>query len=256
MRSFVKGFNHGLLDHLSADKPKEDIAPILKNASSHLSRAERLGHILDIISRAISSGEGEKLFLRKPVWRSTQIYNIMSILARTEAMVNNVASIARDCHPIELRPKPSDVVTSAFVDLWIDNGKCRPSDLFYDELLSEIMVNASHNGKCVAKKPVAVEWGVEVVHSADDENTQKALVFRNTSAEMIDVAKLNLSRDRWKKWDTAESGAVGGLFFLAMCLEKTGAGCLVAAVEKSAEGDDVFCVGLCLKGLDDSATTK
>lgn len=235
-------------EYVRLARPSEAVSPVLRNASNHLSRAERLGHILDIISRAISSGAGAELFLEKRMWHTDKPYDIPHRLAQFEAMVNSYASIESEYSPILLQPRPDDWRDRTFVEQWLPSLSQRPGDLFYDELLSEVLVNASHNGKPSADGSVEVRCDIASIYLPDEESTCMGLVFSNASKKRVAAQKLGLTHGKWMRFDTTESGAVGGLFFLAMYLESTGAGLLAARVDVLPNHDD-FSIGLCLKGL-------
>jgi hypothetical protein len=222
----------------------EDVLPLVRAARDRLQRVEALGHVLDMISRAISAGEGRRTFLSKDPWRETNApYDIPDRLKAMEVYANESETTR-----VHVTDESWEAVHGCQIRLWIDQ-EARAPDFFYDEIFTEIMINAARRGLADEKsRDVPLEIRFESIRDTHVGDSRTCLTFVNLARKRVDVSTLSLRLGEWNRWDLSRTGAVGGLFFLAMCLEKTESGCLYARVDRG-EKHDSFQLAVWLTGL-------
>ncbi|MBW1996613.1 MAG: hypothetical protein JRJ29_01475 [Deltaproteobacteria bacterium] len=232
---------------------KDSVLPWVKEGLHRLRVVEDLGHLLDMSSRAIAEGLGSSVFKEKAEWHSSDELSIKSIIGEALHAVGK-----SERHEVYIPEKDLEKIKSEKIRLWIED-KLRPADLFYREILTEIFTNAARSGRPDdSDGRIILRCLVEVIPDQSDLQTEDkpCLIFQNVSYRTVDVAKLRIIENHWAKWDISSSGAVGGLYFLAMCLQVTKSGAMFAHVRKEEGSHDIFSIGLCLKGfLDESGNS-
>jgi hypothetical protein len=236
-------------------REKRDMACVdtqVRLGRRYASRTVALGHMLDLISRAISEPTtGDRIFLVKREWHeSTRPYDVVSALKRVLVEVNQGEGDEGKGHRICVPDADWKCFGNIAIALWIKNGdlSARPADFFYDEIFTEIVTNAFRCGR-QAEGQVPLRLAVENLCVPEvGRGYSKCLVFANVAQKEVDVRPFGIAANKWEQWNLSSSGGVGGLFFVANCLEKTRAGRLFARVEKTCSGD-IFKIGLCLEGL-------
>jgi hypothetical protein len=212
-------------------------------------RVESLGHLLDMISRAVAGQLGQQTFAvnGKDEWRSARPYDIRASLGELRDIVNATERRAVDVPADELK-----AIEGVEIAPWIPGSDepLRPADFFYREMLMELITNASRRGRDDTNG--RVDLHVRLCDIPDDAESdglcRDCLVFSNIAMAEVDVSSLGISRDRWQSWNITETGAVGGLFFVATCLKATESGKLYTRVDRR-DGSDTFHVGIRLTGM-------
>jgi len=227
---------------LTCDNARADAVRALASLRS----VEALGHILDLLSRAISSLEKEQVFLidGKPEWRSSSSYPIGERLHKIQAQVNTVNE------PVLLTP-PARHTTPSIVP-WIvaPDGSVRPSNIFYDEIFTEILTNAARNGyrlpQCIE---VELRWRTTTITLPQTGKKHRVFVFSNACRLARTQPRIGIGGPDWTPWDTTATAAVGGLLFLANLLEYAAIGTLFVRVVPVDEDIGRFEIALGLCGM-------
>jgi hypothetical protein len=184
-----------------------------------------LGHILDVTSRCIRGQEREKVFLAsgKHEWRNcAEPYRLVE---RLLAIVGR--PLPPLCNPsvqVVFQPPNVDII----VRLWISEGtagdSCRPSNLFYDEILQELVINAARHANTPLDLPVVMQVGVETIPALSKSETFPAVTISNKCAPLAGVNQLGLREGEWFLFDAGVKCTEGGLPILTTFMQVTGLG--------------------------------
>ena len=233
---------------LEEGEPRESIVGLVDAAGWELERVERLGHIMDIISRAVSEASAAATFLnpKKPEWRADTPYVLAARIGELAAYVNRF-----EPKEISLDWRLPKGTTQLAIATWIDSHpkQVRPSDLLYNELFSEILLNASRHG--ATNDAGVVDLAIEICEAYDDVSGahRTCLTFRNVADRPDDLRKVGLVSEQWRRWDPGQLGSVGGIMLLALVLRETGTGLVFSKMEEEGNATR-FAVALWLQGLE------
>lgn len=215
----------------------------VNNAGDLLTRISQLGHILDITSVAMMGNKGSAAFLKEGKendWRAADSYDLRTQIPK----LSRLSKDPRAAREVVLLEEDLSRLGEAHIEPWIeDHQGClwRPGNLFYDEVISEVLTNAAKYGKRVRDR-VTLRLEIEEIGGA------LYLLVSNECQTTPNAAKLGLPWNEWRPWNTGEDGSIGGLFYIANSLEQTISGAVYAKL--AVEGDGCrFVVGLQLKGL-------
>lgn len=231
-----------LLDDVERNEETGQIVAHIHTAGRRATRVANLGHVLDVFSAGLTGAARSEIFLRKPEWHSFASYRLDSGLSQATEIPSS-STISR----LMLLPVSPQSPGEHEVACWIpgEKGLFRPADLFYDEMLFELLMNAGKHGDS--------DGGyVEVTVSVEDIDTAAlplpALVFRNRCLDEARIGKLPIRPGIWTRWNAGTRAPVGGLFFLSNLLVGFNLGDLWAQVESHDDGS-FFAVALRLNGL-------
>ena len=220
-----------------------------------LKRVEALGHILDVLSRALGSrtadsDEKERVFLVKEEWRDANNYDLTSRINELASEANKLQE-DDDRKMVVQGPSGADG-REPVIRPWIqsDQEAYRPADLFYNEILTELLANALRKGHEQAGRLVHVEWSFKKITDPASGVSQTALVLSNPCPYGEARSRTAVSSDAWEPWTSPDRSAVGGVLFLAQLLEYTGMGRLFVRISHDSGELGTFSVGLWLSGLD------
>lgn len=228
---------HAVLNSMLDLEPQAESAALIHEAGEAASRVGRLGHVLDVLADALRSGEPGRIFQRKKDWRQEQPYHLKSLLADIDGR----------CLAPGVRPVTVEVAESterARIGCWMTDGEglpYRPADLFYEELVFELFLNAAKHG-------LGDRSGVPVEVQCRKVTVNGASALAVTLVNGIDVTEA-VEATGWTMWNEHGDAPVGGLYFLASLLDQTGLGCLWTRVEKQRK-TACFAVALELNGLE------
>jgi hypothetical protein len=221
----------------------KDLLKEINNAGDLLTRISQLGHILDMTSVAMMDKKGQAAFLKEGkenTWRVKDIYEV-------HAQVSKLSQLYKDpraAKKLVLLEEDLVGLHDARIEPWIVDAQSecwRPGDLFYDEVISEVLTNAAKYGKRVEGQ-VQLRLGLEEVAGA------RCLVVSNECETVPKMEKLGLRLNEWRPWNTNEDGSIGGLFYIANSLAQTKSGGVYAKIDNRS-GKCLFVVGLQLAGL-------
>jgi hypothetical protein len=220
----------------------------LRIANRGLIRIGSLGNVLDVNTRAIRRNVTAEAFLGKKEWYSFAEYNVWKNLNILAAEVWEGQSregepkrpVVAALSPILGRARVGTWITSPLID-----NPVRPSDIFYDHVLFEVLNNAAAHGRLEPESSVVV---VEV--SLEDHLERKALVFRN-AAGINEVGKLSagirgFEYGRWFSWRESRPVSVGGLSYVEGVMRRTGTGRVFVRVDPEHVWFKLEIVGLTL----------
>lgn len=232
------------------------VAPEMSALHADLSRAddlaselERLGHLLDAVGETFAHGPEsnarEVIFERKPDWQQTVHYDLPARLGHYARIVDVAVSVGQSA-------------LGARVEGWFGPAEhmARPADLFFDEILYELLWNAQSHfvdaemgtaSPLYAVRPTVQVALVEIPTSR--ERSVTALTVSN-SCERDPCERVAWLSDEFQEWETEEKegAGTGGLFFVALFLRRTGAGRLW--VRRAIDGGGFhFVLALELRGL-------
>lgn len=215
----------------------------VNNAGDLLTRISQLGHLLDITSVAMMGNKGSAAFLKEGKendWRAADSYDLRTQIPK----LSRLSKDPRAAREVILQEDDLSLLGGAHIEPWIEDRQgClwRPSNLFYDEVISEVLTNAAKYGKR-AEGRVTIRLGIGEMEGAP------CLLVSNECQMTPNAAKLGLRPNEWRRWNTDEDGSIGGLFYIANSLAQTKSGTVYA--KPAVEGDGCwFVVGLQLKGL-------
>lgn len=213
-------------------------------AGRQLRRVWQLGHFLDMISRAVSTKSMGLTFLHKDAWHSDGSYLVFDKLLSFQDDINDSGS-----HRISLVHTLLDE-GSVQVKPWIEgkDSAVRPADLFYDELFTEVLVNASRHGAIDAADTVAIEVSWADIEDTVDHQMRRCIVFSNRCDSSASGHGVQSILPHWQRWDASANAAVGGLIFIALALRETASGLLYAKAD-NRNGQMWFSIGLWLQGI-------
>jgi len=213
-------------------------------------RVEALGHVLDALSRAVGSHDKDKGSVfqlpGKEEWRDAFPYDISGQLVRLADEVNG-------SEPCKIGIEAEDSLAShARIEPWIQgkHGECRPSDIFYDELFTELLTNASRGSPRKGGGPTVVRWTLENIFDPVLDESRPGLVLSNPCVVQTARSGIHIESEEWEPWNKSEGAAVGGVLFLAHLLESTGMGRLFVRIKSLQDEEGMFSVGLWLSGLE------
>lgn len=237
-----------LIYGLEHDSSIEQLKSLANKASERLEHIENLGHILDVISRALTKEKYEKTFLsdgKEEYWVSADNYLICPRVNTISSQINNAETV-KGKDGIQLNWGAD--ANTAFIAPWLNEQTVRPSDLFYDEIFWEILFNAFRRGKANTNQQVSIRVFLEPI-SNDRIESSPMLVFENDCEYGINAQSLLLDiNNGWNKWSTSENAPVGGLYFIATFLQITNTGCLYAKIHE-IDKRFTFSIGLLLNGI-------
>ncbi len=235
-----------LSDLVDATAPPEILKHSFRCALAKTRRVAALGSVLDCISRAILKGTHASVFgdPATPHWRvNSPPYMValgLSDLAGATLVPDPQERIEH------VRFEVEDDAALAVIENWISSpSPHRPANMFYDEILAEVILNCARHGLPDAQGSVPVK--VHVMGGT----AESMLVFSNPCRRKQDPLALKLQCEEWCDWHTDGADAPsGGLFFVAMFLTTTGCGALRARLKTKPDGQPAtFSVGLRLRGL-------
>lgn len=227
------------------------VAQSLDRSAIALKRVANLGHFLDILSRIIRNESGPEVFLRKDEWHSHDPLDLHEIIENLLFVIDKQEQVPVELHGL-------DGLERLQLEPWYESpdGRLRPSDLIYDEIFAELIINASKHGVRTGSrnaKQVSLEvtttdrLGIGPVEGA---STGTVLVFEN-AYESTDTKRLNIQAEAWVDYAlTGGSLAVGGLMFVAEVLRRTGAGRMFIRMDNDESSTrSVFRSAIMLQGL-------
>lgn len=232
-----------LKKELSRLHSAEHLRDEVNNAGDLLTRISQLGHLLDMTSVAMMDNKGEAAFLKEGkenVWRTEETYELYVQVPK----LSKLSKDPRAAREIVLREEDLALLSGVRIKPWIpdaQNVMWRPGDLFYDEVISEVLTNAAKYGRRVNGR-VTLRLGIGEVDG------EQCLLVSNECQTAPNLRKLGLSRNEWQHWNTSEGGSIGGLFYIANSLAQTKSGSVYAKVDDEG-GECRFVVGLRLRGL-------
>lgn len=224
----------------------------VNNAGDLLTRISQLGHLLDITSVAMMGDTGSDAFLKEGkenVWRVESTYDLRGQIEK----LSKLSMDPRGAREIVLMEEDLKLLSGARIEPWISDAQnvlWRPGDLFYDEIISEVLTNAAKYGKRIEGRVTLRLW-------IGDIGGKRCLLMSNECQKAPDIRKLGLGQNEWRQWNTDEDGSIGGLFYIVNSLTQTKSGSVYANVYDDG-GACLFVVGLLLKGLivDESSSQR
>jgi hypothetical protein len=243
------------LDQLEADitdgRSPNELRRSIGEARTSLRIIENLGHVLDTLSRGIKKEEKERVFLAKPKdWTMQQAYDLSTAFR----------NICKRPLPASCSQTVNLILDEAGQQMWIDpwiaqsgEDKCRPHDLFYDEIIQEVIINAARHSQV---DPVEVRVSNAMIQNL--ESSFFSVIVSNYCDKPQSLQELNLPSGKWKAFELSAKGAAGGLPILTTFLQTTGLGKeLLVRIDAEQRGIR-FSVALPFEGLRRmaSATSK
>jgi hypothetical protein len=231
---------------LSLEEDPGAVRSWLEDAWARNERVRKLGHLLDLLSRVIES-PGDHHFHSKADWREEEPYSLADGLSRNqELLLKGNARLVLDPQPGQ-KTWLDDVEVSG----WItrpNERDCRPSNIFYDEILAELLTNAFRH----MKVPVPDDRRVLVIRTEPSpDGPTVMLVFRNRCDPQETIERLQVGVDPklgWTRFDINRRVSVGGFYYLAVFLQLTGVGTIWTRVTEGPDGADLD-IGVQFKNL-------
>ena len=132
-----------------------------------------------------------------------------------------------------------------WIDPWIPQSgkpKCRPHDLFYDEIIQEVIINAARHSQIDP-----VELRVSNGTITNRKGSFFSMIVSNYCDKPQSLQELSLIQEEWQEYEA--KGAAGGLPILTTFLQTTGLGKeLLVRIDAEQKGVR-FSVALPLEGL-------
>jgi hypothetical protein len=232
------------LDQLEADildrRPLDDLLRSVGEARNSLRVIEHLGHVLDTLSRGIKKEEKERVFLAKPKdWTMQHSYDLSTAFK----------AICKRPLPSSCSQTVNLILDENSQHLWIDpwipqsgKPKCRPHDLFYDEIIQEVIINAARHSQIDP-----VELRVSNGTITNRKGSFFSMIVSNYCDKPQSLQELSLIQEEWQEYEA--KGAAGGLPILTTFLQTTGLGKeLLVRIDAEQKGVR-FSVALPLEGL-------
>lgn len=222
---------------------------LIDKAGDLLTRIAQLGHLLDITSGAVGNKKGAAAFLKEgkqDIWRVKSNYDLRKKLSSLSALGKGL-----NVGQLVLPEEDLNVLNDVRIEPWITDSQdelWRPSDLFYDEVFSEVLTNAAKYGKRTGNH-VTLRPGI------GDIEGEPCLLVTNVCQQAPNLKSLKLGLNKWQRWNTSYDGTIGGLFFVANSLVQTQSGAVYARVN-CEDGEYLFHVGLRLQGLVTSGNSR
>lgn len=215
---------------------------LIDMAGDLLTRIAQLGHLLDITSGAVGDKKGAAAFLKdgkQNIWRVKSNYDLREKLLSLGALSKGL-----NVGQVVIPEEDLSLLNDARIEPWISDPQSelwRPSDLFYDEVFSEVLTNAAKYGQRTGNN-VTLRLGIEAIDG------EPCLQVSNMCQQAPNLKSLKLNLNKWQRWNTRYDGTIGGLFFVANSLEQTQSGAVYAQVNCEG-GEYMFHVGLRLEGF-------
>lgn len=228
---------HATLNSMLDLKPNADTEALIHDAGRAALRVSRLGHVLDVLSDVLKSSEVKEIFQKKKEWRSEETLPLVDLVKPMDG-----ACLAPGTWPV--RSPLTASIESTGIGCWLrdqDDRLYRPADLFYEELVYELFLNAAKHGK-----PDGDRVPVEV--SCREVTVRDGPVRAVTLANGIEPCD-ETSESPWQIWNEKGDAPVGGLYFLTGLLHRAGLGRLWTR-RALRRGAPIFLVALELNGLE------
>jgi hypothetical protein len=218
-------------------KPDADARALIHDAGRAARRVSRLGHVLDVLSDVLQSGETGQVFQRKKEWQDETPLPLAGFVESLDG-----SCLAPGVRPVRIPLAAS--IEGARIGCWLrdrDGLPYRPADLFYEELVYELILNAAKHG-------AGGHDGVPVEVRCREVTLREGPARAVTVVNGIDPCG-GMSESPWTIWNEEGDAPVGGLYFLAGLLHRAGLGRLWTRTEQGA-GEFLFVVALELNGLE------
>ena len=228
---------HAILNSMLDLKPDVETTLKIHAAGRAALRVGRLGHVLDALSDLLRSDKERQVFQDKADWRRDQPLYLGGIIE-----VLNGSCLAPGVRPVKARVAAS--VNGARIGCWLkdDQGRLyRPADLFYEELVFELFLNAAKHG-------AGSRDGVEVEVSCQTAESHDGPVLTIGFVNRVDSSKAGIPGN-WAIWNEHGDAPVGGLYFLTSLLVRGKLGRLWIRTEWR-KPHHYFAVALELNGLE------
>ena len=236
---------------ISLKEDPEAVPFWLDHALARVDRVRKLGHLLDLLSRVIENPGGHH-FLAKSEWHDEEPYSLADGLLRNQQL------LLKGNSQLDLDPQP-------FQKTWLDNLEvvgwitrpherdCRPGNIFYDEILAELLNNAFKY-----MMPALDGRRVLTIDTAQSPDGPMMLVFRNRCSAREAIERLQVGTDPrqdWTQFDIKRRVSVGGIYYLAVFLQYAGVGTIWARVTERADGAYLD-IGIAFRNLKSRTTAR